>query len=117
MDHGGLFDTLRSGNILAVPIFDSLGDVGKWEYKMPYQMLVVCDEANTYRLIGIKGSEDHVEMANDTDVQRATDLLSEATMLLADSLRINWEKLYKGFDESEQKRCIENMLADLNDVG
>ncbi|KAG7362036.1 hypothetical protein IV203_025702 [Nitzschia inconspicua] len=120
MEHNHYFDTLLYGNILAIPLFHSMEDVGRWEYKEPYEILIVCDSSATYKQLGIIGNEDHVEGASGADVNNAAALLAEATRFLADSLKTNWCSFYNKAgsenDESEnRKEVLKNMFGELKE--
>ncbi|CAB9528875.1 expressed unknown protein [Seminavis robusta] len=109
MEHYHFFDDLEYGNILAIPLFESFEGVGQWNYKQPYEMLIVCDSIESYRQVGILGDENHVEMASCEDVQRATQLLSTATKILADSLLVNsdfYDNAGDGSGESQKRMSM-----------
>lgn len=120
MEHKHYFDTLLYGKILAIPLFSNMGDIGRWEYKQPYEMLIVCDSSATYKQVRIIGSEDHVEGASAADINDAAALLTEATRFLADSLQTNWDSFYdkagSGTDESnKRKNLLKNMVGKLGE--
>jgi hypothetical protein len=116
MEHNHYFDTLLYGNILAIPLFHNMGDVGRWKYKQPYEMLIVCDSSATYKQLGIIGNEYHVEGASGADINEATALLAEATKFLADSLQTNWYSFYnKAGSENDESNNRKNVLKNMRD--
>ncbi|KAL7572202.1 hypothetical protein ACA910_011734 [Epithemia clementina (nom. ined.)] len=115
IDHNHYYDDLKYGIILAIPIFESVAAMREWEYGKPYEMLIVCDESETYRVLGLSGTstQPHIKNATKPDVRHVTSLLSDATKMLAESMVTNWDALYKGFEETTQKKKMESMLEEL----
>jgi len=115
MKHQHYFDDLKYGTILAIPLYESIDDVGRWRYQDPYELLIVCDSVATYKQVGIGGNEKHVAMASPEDIKQATSLLSEATKILADSLQVNWQSYYEnvGNESDESKKVVEKMKTKL----
>jgi hypothetical protein len=115
MEHNHYYDDLRYGNILAIPIFESVAAMREWEYGKPYEMLIVCDRSDTYQVLGLSvtSKQPHIKNATKPDVRNVTSLLSEATKMLAESMVTNWDALYNGFEETTQKKRMESMLEEL----
>jgi hypothetical protein len=108
-DHIHFFDVLDSGNILAIPVYESLEKVGEWTYQTPYEMLIVCESSETYFNLHFSFDEVHLENASRNDVDHARTVLSEATMMLADSLVTNWDSHYAKYAGESRFKMMNKM--------
>jgi hypothetical protein len=93
-EHSNSFDTLRFSNVVVLPVLASIDEVGLWDYKTPYPMLVVSSNKKGYQQLGITGLEGHIREAEVDDVRMATNHLVETMQMLAESLDTNWESSY-----------------------
>mmetsp|Transcript_29932 Transcript_29932/g.45812 ORF Transcript_29932/g.45812 Transcript_29932/m.45812 type:complete len:466 (+) Transcript_29932:1011-2408(+) len=113
--HNHIFDTLKHGTVCAIPIFDSLEEMAKWQYKDGYKLLIVCDNAKAYQQI--KMDEEtrfkHIHIASKDEVEKATQRVGEMMMILAESLVTNWKGYYDSFDPTSRKRMMSRMHESL----
>lgn len=114
--HNHFYDNLTKGVVCTIPIFESMEAMAtKWDYQQGYQMLIVCDSANTYR--DLKMTNDalfsHITVASPDDVNNATTLVAEMTKVLADSLVSNWDDHYEDLDDVGRRK---QMLKTMKDI-
>ena len=117
--HKKIYDDLEYGVVCTIPIFDSMKEMATtWSYGQGYEMLIVCDSADTYEELKMNndGRFPHISVASPEDVANATNLVAEMTKVLADSLVSNWDSHYNDLDNlCERKKMLKNMKDILTD--
>jgi hypothetical protein len=90
VSHQSYYDHLGAGILLVIPLLPQ-EEIAKWNHKEPYDVLVVCNTAATYRLFADTTDRGNCYWATKKDLKLATDVLEEQVRILADSLVSNWD--------------------------
>jgi len=88
-NHQSYFDSLSKGILLVIPLM-SQDQSANWKLREPYKILVVCDSPDAYELFSENTEKPSADWATQKELELATTVLKENTMILADSLFQNW---------------------------
>jgi hypothetical protein len=105
-NHQSYYDHLGAGILLVIPLL-SQEEIAKWNHKDPYDVLVVCNTAETYELFADGTNLDNCYWASEKDLKLATDVLEEQVKILADSLVSNWD----GFHHNQLNNDDQNDMT------
>jgi hypothetical protein len=100
-DHQSYYDHLGAGILLVIPLLPQ-EEIAKWNHKEPYDVLVVCNTAATYRLFADITDLDNCYWATGKDLKLATDVLEEQVKILADSLVSNWDGFHNQLNNGDE---------------
>ena len=117
-EHNEIYDTLSSGVVCTIPIFESMKAMAKWQYGDGYKMLIIADSASAYTRLGMLQDRvhKHITIAEPAEVENATKLLAEMMKIMADSLVSNWDHHYSKLEEEDgRKKVLESMRELLRD--
>lgn len=89
-NHQGIFDNLSQGKLVIIPLLDQ-DKITRWTPREPYKVLVVCDIPYAYTLFSQTTEQDSAGWATPEQLECATTVLRENTLILADSLDKNWD--------------------------
>jgi hypothetical protein len=91
--HDEYFDTLQNGFLIPIPLL-SQDDIGRWKTKQAYDVLILCDSADTYQRLEKDTQHPHVKWATEDDLKLAEQVLGTNIKILADSLCEHWEEFH-----------------------